>query len=49
MDLMYQYNNSTEELISYLNLKADGKTEVRMAHEFNKVAFDIIAKVSFAS
>ncbi|KAJ8046082.1 Cholesterol 24-hydroxylase [Holothuria leucospilota] len=47
MDLMYQYNNSTEELISYLKLKADGKTEVHMAHEFNKVALDIIAKVAF--
>ncbi|XP_071832483.1 cholesterol 24-hydroxylase-like isoform X2 [Apostichopus japonicus] len=47
IDLMYQYNNSVDELITYLRPKADGKTEILMADEFNKVAMDIIAKVAF--
>lgn len=47
IDLMDQYNSSVDELIHYLRPKADGKTEILMAEEFNKVALDIIAKVAF--
>lgn len=49
IDLMDQYNSSVDELIHYLRPKADGKTEILMAEEFNKVALDIIAKVKIVN
>lgn len=44
-ELMGQYNDSVDELMTYLKQKADGKTEILMAQQFNKVSLDIIAKV----
>ncbi|XP_071832850.1 cholesterol 24-hydroxylase-like isoform X1 [Apostichopus japonicus] len=46
-ELMGQYNDSVDELMTYLKQKADGKTEILMAQQFNKVSLDIIAKVAF--
>lgn len=42
---MSQYNDSVDELMTYLKQKADGNTEILMAQQFNKVSLDIIAKV----
>ena len=44
---MEQSNASSNTLITQLKRKADGKTQVTMLEELNKVAMDIIGKVSF--
>ncbi|KAJ8046089.1 Cholesterol 24-hydroxylase [Holothuria leucospilota] len=45
--LMDQYNDSVSELVIHLRPKADGKSEILMADQLNKVALDIIGKVAF--
>ncbi|KAJ8046087.1 Cholesterol 24-hydroxylase [Holothuria leucospilota] len=47
IDLLFQYDESAERLISYLLTKADGETEVLMYEELNKLSLDVIAKVAF--
>ena len=47
-DLMEQFNESCDVFLAKLAELADGKTEVRMADEFNKITLDIIGKVSYA-
>ena len=43
--LMYQFNASCDVFLQRLTHLADGKTEVLLADEFNKITLDIIAKV----
>lgn len=45
--LMYQFNASCDVFLQRLTHLADGKTEVLLADEFNKITLDIIAKVAF--
>ena len=45
-ELMVQFNASCDDLLAKLADLADGKTEVLMADEFNRITLDIIGKVS---
>ena len=45
-DLIVEFNNSCDAFLAKLSDLADGKTEVRMADEFNRITLDIIGKVS---
>ncbi len=42
---MDQFNASSDKLVEQLKKKADGKTEVTMLEQLNRVAMDIIGKV----
>lgn len=42
---MEEYNSGSEALCQKLKEKADGKIEVPMLDELNKVTLDVIAKV----
>ncbi|XP_068689860.1 cholesterol 24-hydroxylase-like [Montipora foliosa] len=46
-ELTEQFNASCDVFLEKLTELADGKTEVLMADEFNKITLDIIAKVAF--
>lgn len=46
MGLMIQFNNTAEEMVTFLTAKADGKSEILMAKVFGKVSMDIIVKVT---
>ncbi|XP_038044316.1 cholesterol 24-hydroxylase-like isoform X2 [Patiria miniata] len=47
MSLMDQFNFSADVLVNRLTTIADGKTEVAMLDEFNRLTLDVIAKVAF--
>ena len=44
-ELMAQFNSSCDIFLARLAELADGKTEVKMADEFNRITLDIIGKV----
>lgn len=44
-ELMEQFNASCDVFLARLTELADGKTEVKMADEFNRITLDIIGKV----
>ena len=46
-EFMEQFNASCDVLLAKLAKLADGKTEVSMADEFNRITLDIIGKVSY--
>ncbi|XP_022087544.1 cholesterol 24-hydroxylase-like isoform X2 [Acanthaster planci] len=47
ISLMDQFNFSADVLVNRLVTLADGKTEVAMLDEFNRLTLDVIAKVAF--
>ena len=44
-ELLTQFNSSCDVFLARLTDLADGKTEVKMADEFNRITLDIIGKV----
>ncbi|PIK40642.1 putative cholesterol 24-hydroxylase [Apostichopus japonicus] len=44
MELMHVFNDSSDRLIQYLSLKADGKSEVNLMNAFGRLTLDVIAK-----
>lgn len=46
-ELMEQFNLSCDVFLARLTGLADGKTEVKMADEFNRITLDLIGKVMF--
>ncbi|XP_030839917.1 cholesterol 24-hydroxylase isoform X1 [Strongylocentrotus purpuratus] len=48
ISLMEEYNSGSEALCQKLKEKADGKIEVPMLDELNKVTLDVIAKIAFS-
>ena len=44
-ELLTQFNSSCDVFLARLTELADGKTEVKMADEFNRITLDIIGKV----
>nr|XP_054763211.1 cholesterol 24-hydroxylase-like [Lytechinus pictus] len=48
MSLVDEFNAGSEALCQQLKEKADGKTEVLMLDELNKVTLDVIAKIAFS-
>lgn len=44
-ELMEQFNLSCDVFLARLTGLADGKTEVKMADEFNRITLDLIGKV----
>ncbi|PIK62667.1 putative cholesterol 24-hydroxylase [Apostichopus japonicus] len=47
-ELTGTFNESADRLVQYLSLKADGKTEVKLIHAFERVTLDVICKVAFS-
>ena len=45
MSLMDQFNFSADVLVERLTKMADGKTEVAMLDEFNRLTLDVVCKV----